>query len=115
MNDGTNSLDHADWAVGLKYVAAHIDAGGALVDGHIGHFEGFHFGQFFAAGDDDRHRAGGDDFLEAGVKIIAFDIMRTDLGADARCQRELAEMAIHICANAGDSQGRNAIAGTGID
>ena len=64
VHDLPDRLDHRDGGVGLEDVAAHVDAGGALLDRVVGHRQGVEFRELLAAGDDDRHRAGGGDRVE---------------------------------------------------
>ena len=66
VDHGPHGLEHGDGTLGLEDVAAHVHARRALVDGLVGHLQGLQLGQLLAAGDHDRHRAGGGDLLEVG-------------------------------------------------
>ena len=69
VHDGVDGGDHGLGRVGLEYVAAHVDARRALVDGFVGHRERVELRELLAAGDHDRHRAGGGDGIFDSVSL----------------------------------------------
>src|SRR5262245_61991804 len=115
VHDGADGLDHGDRVIGLEDVAPHVDARGALVDRLVRHGQGVELGQLLAAGDDDRHRAAGHHALEAFLDEVALDVVCAQLGRDTGGEREVALVALHLRADAGDSHGRNAVAVAGVD
>ena len=88
----------------------HVDAGGALLHGAVGHGEGVEFGQLLAAGHHDRHRAGGGDGFEAVVDVIGLDVLRAEFGDDAAGEAEILRVAHHVLADRRDAHHRHAAA-----
>ncbi len=68
------------------------------------------FRQFFAPGDNNRHRTAGSHFLEALFHKIGFDELRPHLGGDAAGKRKVARIPGHLFTDPGHRQGWDAVA-----
>ena len=106
---------HGLGRVRLEDIAAHVDAGGALLHGVIGHGERIELRQLLAAGHHDRHRAGGGHRLEVLVDVVGLHVLRAELGDDAAGEAEVLRVAHHVLADRGDSHDRHADAQAGVD
>src|SRR5690606_24572831 len=115
MNDSGERLQHRLRIGRLEDIATHVDAGGALVDREICHFQCLALGQLLAAGDDDRHRTTEDDTLEAFIDVVGFDELRAELGGNTGCEAEIAGVAGHILTHPCYRHGRDPVARAGID
>ena len=107
-------LRHLGGVGTLEDVAAHVDAGSAVLDHIIGKRKRLGLGQLLAAGHHDGHRAGGHDFLEV-VAIIGLDDLRAHLSDDAGSEFKVAVGALHILADSHNAQGRDAVGHAGVD
>jgi diguanylate cyclase (GGDEF)-like protein len=115
MHHRVDRRDHRFRRIRLENVAAHVDAGGALLHGVVGHRQRVEFGQLLAAGHHDRHRARGGDSLEILVDVVGFHILRAELGDDAAGEAEKLRVAHHVFADRGDAHHRHAGAQPGVD